>query len=325
MSGLSGDSLPPPFTREAEGFIGYLSRERNRSIHTVRAYRGDLAEFASFAAERGIADLTEVDLSCLRAWLGSLDQHGLSRATIARRAATVRNFLAWATREGYLQDNPALRLKAPRRQNGLPDVLSESQLQPLLASTLEAALEGDPAALRSRAVLELLYGSGIRVGELVGLDIDDLDHDRRTVRVLGKGNKERTVPYGVPAAHALNDWLTRGRRLWIGPDNRSVPRTKGALPRPASGPVHRGKIARVGRWHRRQRPARSAAYGRYPSARRRRGFTSSAGTSRAPKPGNHSVVYPCLSRPASPKLRAGSPSGMTAGNFSHGALWILRR
>ena len=219
MSGLSGDSLPPPFTREAEGFIGYLSRERNRSIHTVRAYRGDLAEFASFAAERGIADLTEVDLSCLRAWLGSLDQHGLSRATIARRAATVRNFLAWATREGYLQDNPALRLKAPRRQNGLPDVLSESQLQPLLASTLEAALEGDPAALRSRAVLELLYGSGIRVGELVGLDIDDLDHDRRTVRVLGKGNKERTVPYGVPAAHALNDWLTRGRRLWIGPDS----------------------------------------------------------------------------------------------------------
>ncbi|GAA2175685.1 tyrosine recombinase XerC [Arthrobacter parietis] len=219
MSGLSGDSLPPPFTREAEGFIGYLSRERNRSIHTVRAYRGDLAEFASFAAERGIADLTEVDLSCLRAWLGSLDQHGLSRATIARRAATVRNFLAWATREGYLQDNPALRLKAPRRQNGLPDVLSESQLQPLLASTLEAALEGDPAALRSRAVLELLYGSGIRVGELVGLDIDDLDHDRRTVRVLGKGDKERTVPYGVPAAHALNDWLTRGRRLWIGPDS----------------------------------------------------------------------------------------------------------
>lgn len=219
MSGLSGDSLPPPFTREAEGFIRYLSRERNRSIHTVRAYRGDLADFASFAAERGIADLTGVDLSGLRAWLGSLDQHGLSRATIARRAATVRNFLAWATREGYLQDNPALRLKAPRRQNGLPDVLSESQLQPLLASTLEAALEGDPAALRSRAVLELLYGSGIRVGELVGLDIDDLDHDRRTVRVLGKGNKERTVPYGVPAAHALNDWLTRGRRLWIGPDS----------------------------------------------------------------------------------------------------------
>lgn len=219
MSGSLGDGPPPPFAREAEGFIRYLSRERNRSIHTVRAYRGDLTDFAFFAASRGIADLAEVDLSCLRAWLGSLDQHGLSRATIARRAATVRNFLAWATREGCLRDNPSLRLKAPRRQNGLPDVLSESQLGPLLASTQKAALGGDPAALRARAVLELLYGSGIRVGEMVGLDIDDLDYDRRTVRVLGKGNKERTVPYGVPAAHALDDWLTRGRKRWVGPDS----------------------------------------------------------------------------------------------------------
>ncbi|GAB3546654.1 tyrosine recombinase XerC [Arthrobacter tumbae] len=217
MSGSPGDGFPPPFAREAEGFIRYLSRERSRSLHTVRAYRGDLEDFASFAASRSIADLAEVDLSCLRAWLGSLDQQGLSRATIARRAATVRNFLAWATREGCLRDNPSLRLKAPRRQNGLPDVLSETQLRPLLASTQKAALGGDPAALRSRAVLELLYGSGIRVGEMVGLDIDDLDHERRTVRVLGKGNKERTVPYGVPAAHALNDWLTRGRKRWVGP------------------------------------------------------------------------------------------------------------
>jgi integrase/recombinase XerC len=219
MSGRNEGSLPHPFARESDGFIRYLSLERNRSAHTVRAYRGDLDDFASFSAARGIATLAEVDLSCLRSWLGSLDQQGLGRATIARRAATVRNFLAWATREGHMGDNPSLRLKAPRRQNGLPDVLSVSQLEPLLEATEHATVGGDPAALRAHAVLELLYGSGIRVGELVGLDIDDLDQDRRTVRVLGKGNKERTVPYGVPAARALKDWLTRGRNRWATADS----------------------------------------------------------------------------------------------------------
>lgn len=219
MSAPPGSSPPSLFVRESDGFISYLSRERNRSAHTVRAYRGDLDDFASFSAARGTRTLAEVDLSCLRSWLASLDQQGLSRATIARRAATVRNFLAWATREGYISDNPSLRLKAPRRQNGLPDVLSESQLEPLLAATQKAATGGDPAALRARAVLELLYGSGIRVGELVGLDIDDVDHDRRTIRVLGKGDKERTVPYGVPAAQGIKDWLARGRNQWAKSDS----------------------------------------------------------------------------------------------------------
>lgn len=214
MATSAAGSPSHPFAHAIDGFIRYLSHERNRSAHTVRAYRGDLEDFASFCAARSTATLAAVDLSCLRSWLAFLDQQGLSRATIARRAATVRNFLAWATREGYLSENPSLRLKAPRRHNGLPDVLTASQLKPLLLAAQEAAVGGDPAALRARAVLELLYGSGIRVGELVGLDIDDLDHDRRTVRVLGKGNKERTVPFGVPAAQALNDWLRRGRNQW---------------------------------------------------------------------------------------------------------------
>lgn len=219
MTTSAAANLPHPFAREIDGFTRYLSQERNRSAHTVRAYRGDLEDFESFSAARSTATLAAVDLRCLRSWLASLDQQGLSRATIARRAATVRNFLAWANREGYLPENPSLRLKAPRRQDSLPDVLALSQVEPLLVATQKAAIGGDPAALRARAVLELLYGSGIRVGELVGLDIDDLDHDRRTVRVLGKGNKERTVPYGVPAAQALNDWLSRGRKQWVRPDS----------------------------------------------------------------------------------------------------------
>lgn len=219
MDTTSDTPAPLTFVQEIEGFVRYLSKERNRSSHTVRAYRGDVEHLAAFATGRGLNRLDEIDLACLRAWLGSLDQAGLSRATLARRAATVRSFLAWATREGLLQADPSLRLKAPKRQNGLPDVLSTSQLAPLLAATQAAAVGGDPAALRARAVLELLYGTGIRVGELVGLDIDDLDTDRRTLQVLGKGNKERTVPYGVPAAHAVHDWLARGRHQWVRTDS----------------------------------------------------------------------------------------------------------
>ncbi len=206
------------FVSEIEAFTQYLAKERNRSAHTVRAYRGDLFHFAAFAAADGRTQLREVDLSCLRGWLGSLDRQSMSRATIARRASTIRAFLAWAVREGLLDQDPSLRLRAPKRQSGLPTVLTTAQLEPLLSQTQSAAVSGDPAALRARALLELLYGSGIRVGELVGLDIDDLDSERRTVRVLGKGNKERTVPYGVPAAQAVHDWLARGRARWVRPD-----------------------------------------------------------------------------------------------------------
>lgn len=210
------------FASEIDAFMRYLEHERNRSAHTIRAYRGDLDHFARFAEQQNLLALEQVDLSCLRSWLGSLDKEGLSRATLGRRAATVRNFMAWATREEYLPKDPSLRLKAPKRQNALPEVLSTSQLAPLLSATEKSSVGGDPAALRARAVLELLYGSAIRVGELVGLDIDDIDSDRRVMRVLGKGNKERIVPYGVPAAHAVHDWLARGRRQWARPDSPSA-------------------------------------------------------------------------------------------------------
>lgn len=219
MTASSGASERTLFAKELDGFVRYLSLERGRSDHTVRAYRGDVENFASFAGELGLTELGEVDLSRLRAWLASLDRQGLSRATLARRAATVRSFLAWAAREGYLRTDPSLRLKAPKRQGALPDVLSTAQLEPLLESAQRSAVGGDPAALRARAVLELLYSSGIRVGELVGLDIDDVDTDRRTLRVLGKGNRERTVPFGVPAGHALHDWLARGRSRWARPES----------------------------------------------------------------------------------------------------------
>ncbi|GAA1107361.1 tyrosine recombinase XerC [Arthrobacter flavus] len=203
--------LPEPFQSIVARYQGYLSAERNRSVHTVRAYLTDIGGLLRFAQESGVTGLEELTLADLRSWLGSMDAQGQARSTIARRAATVRSFLAWAVREELIETNPALRLRAPKQEKTLPGVLSSKQLNGIFETLRAAATDGDPIALRDTALVEVLYGTGIRVGELVGLDSDHLDVDRRTLRVVGKGNKERTVPYGVPAAHALDDWLRRGR------------------------------------------------------------------------------------------------------------------
>ncbi|KRE80165.1 tyrosine recombinase XerC [Arthrobacter sp. Soil763] len=203
--------LPAALDAAAEGFGRYLSAERNGSAHTVRAYLSDVASLLEYAASEGAAGLSDIELGTLRRWLGAQSEAGMSRATLARRAATARAFTAWAVREELLGADPALRLKAPKREKSLPGVLQQGQVQRLVTGAETAAAEGDPLALRNKAMLELLYATGVRVGELAGLDIDDLDPDRRTLRVLGKGNKERTVPYGLPAALAVDDWLRRGR------------------------------------------------------------------------------------------------------------------
>lgn len=192
-------------------FAAYLSAERAVSPHTIRAYLGDLQSLLLHAASEGVTSLEGLELGTLRRWLGMQSQAGGARSTLSRRAATARAFTAWALQEGRIQSNPALRLKAPKREQSLPVVLQAQQLTRLLAGLSEAADSGTPLALRDRAIVELLYATGIRVGELTGLDADDLDQDRRTLRVIGKGNKERTVPYGLPASLALDDWLRRGR------------------------------------------------------------------------------------------------------------------
>ncbi|WP_426567089.1 tyrosine recombinase XerC [Angustibacter sp. McL0619] len=192
-------------------FVRHLRAERNRSEHTQRAYTTDVCALLDFAAERGATDLDAVTLPLLRSWLAAQTAAGLSRATIARRAAAARTFCAWATRTGRMLRDPALRLVAPRRDRTLPGVLAQQQATELLDVAAGAADDGDPLHLRDRAALELLYGSGVRVGELVGLDVDDVDLDRRVIRVTGKGNKQRVVPFGVPAAEAVRDWLSQGR------------------------------------------------------------------------------------------------------------------
>lgn len=210
---MEDQELPQAFEHALAGFGRYLTAERARSGHTVRAYLSDLRSLLEYAASDGITDLPGLELGTLRRWLGAQSQSGLSRSTLARRSATARSFTTWAMREELIGTDPALRLRAPKAEKSLPGVLQSQQLRRLLGSLEAAAADGSPVPLRNRAMVELLYATGLRVGELAALDVDDLNPDRRTLRVVGKGNKERTVPYGVPAAVAVDDWLRRGRQL----------------------------------------------------------------------------------------------------------------
>jgi integrase/recombinase XerC len=192
-------------------FERYLAAERGRSAHTVRAYLGDVRDLAAALERAGVPDLSDVDINDLRSWLGEQAAAGAARSTIARRAAAARTFFRWLVRQGRLRADPSLRLVSPGRGRHLPEVLRPEQATGLMELAAVAADDGDPVRLRDRAVVELLYATGIRVGELAGLDVDDVDLEQRTVRVMGKGAKERTVPFGAPAAEALRDWLGRGR------------------------------------------------------------------------------------------------------------------
>lgn len=210
---MENEELPAELRAALEAFARYLSAERAVSPHTLRGYLGDVRSLLSHASAEGALRLGDLELGTFRRWLGDQSQAGAARATLARRSASVRVFTAWALAEELIVADPALRLKAPKREQALPGVLQAAQVTRLLATLDDAAAEGAPLSLRNRAIVELLYATGVRVGELAGLDIDDLDPDRRTLRVIGKGNKERTVPYGVPAALAVDDWLRRGRPL----------------------------------------------------------------------------------------------------------------
>ena len=203
-------ALPAALSDALEAFVRHLELERGRSPHTVRAYAGDVASLLDHATRLGVVEPADVDLQVLRSWLARLRSAGAARTTMARRSSAARVFTAWAHRRGLLPSDPGLLLATPKGHRPLPDVL-----QPDEAARLVDAVSGDaPGDLRDRLALELLYATGIRVSELCGLDVDDVDRHRRVVRVLGKGGKERTVPYGVPAEQALEAWLLGGRPVW---------------------------------------------------------------------------------------------------------------
>ncbi|MEX5295823.1 tyrosine recombinase XerC [Kocuria sp. CPCC 205268] len=208
--------LPTAVVRALERYTDHLVHELARSPRTVQAYTGDLRSlFTWLHARYGVAAPAAVDLDMLRAWLAARHAEGAGRSSMARWTASVRGFFGWAAATGLVSPDPSLRLVAPRRRRRLPDVVPADGLRGLLedldARSTAPGAGGPDAALaaRDRALLELLYATGARVAELTGADVDDLDRSRRVLRVLGKGDKERTVPFGRPADEALELWLAR--------------------------------------------------------------------------------------------------------------------
>jgi integrase/recombinase XerC len=211
MAGTTADAraaLPAALAEALAGYEDHLRAQRDLSPHTLRGYVSDAVWLLDHLARRGGTQVHDLDLACLRGWLAQGRTRGHSRATTARHAASARSFTAYLRRAGLTPEDVGLRLVSPKARRTLPDVLAPEQARAVVESRTRA---DEPVALRDTVVLELLYASGIRVSELVGLDIDDVDRGRRLLRVLGKGRKERSVPYGVPAEAALDAWLTRGR------------------------------------------------------------------------------------------------------------------
>ena len=235
--------LPPEMAAALAAFERHLRAERSLSPHTVRAYLGDVSSLLEHAHRAGVQGPGGLDATHLRGWLASQHASGAARTTLARRGAAARVFTAFAHRSGWLAADPGPRLATLKARRTLPHVLRQDEMRAVLDTAARRAEAAGPdqqaagpdqqaagpdqaaeqaVALRDVAVLELLYATGIRVSELCGLTPDNFDHGRRTVRVVGKGDKERTVPVGVPALRAVTRWLEAGRPV---------------LARPGSGPA----------------------------------------------------------------------------------------
>ena len=193
---------------ELEEFLDHLRLNENASLHTVRAYESDLSQFLQFLsthAARRRAELTAADFThhSIREFLGDLHKRGNSRSSAARKLAAIRTFGRYLRREGFLEGDPAALVGTPKRESRLPAHLGEAEMSRLL----EIPDASQPLGRRDRAILELFYASGLRLSELVGLDVDDLNLSGRVVRVLGKGGKQRLVPFNRSAEAAVRAWL----------------------------------------------------------------------------------------------------------------------
>lgn len=212
MTDAEAEQSRPGDEELLHAYAGFLEAQRGMSPHTVRAYLGDVRQLLATlpladGAAAATSDLGGLDLTALRAWLADQSRRRMARSTLARRSAAARAFTAWAHRTGRLPTDPGLRLLAPRPDTVVPTVLAVDEATALLDLARTRADDGEPAHLRDWAALELLYATGVRVSELVGIDIADIDFGQRLVRVLGKGGKERMVPFGVPAAKAAQAWI----------------------------------------------------------------------------------------------------------------------
>ena len=193
-------------------YRAHLITERNLSDNSIRAYLSDLESLLMHINQLGITEFSQLEINHLRSWLANLQIKGAARSSITRRVVSIRAFTYWGSRNGWLPKDIGKELIAPKPERTLPEILNVEGAALVLESLETRAQEQpEPANLRDLAMVETLYGSGIRVSELVGLDISDLDTSRNTLRVIGKGNKERVVPIGIPALRAIENWLQKGR------------------------------------------------------------------------------------------------------------------
>jgi integrase/recombinase XerC len=199
-----------------ERYVNYLQYERNASPHTVRNYRSDLLQFRDYLAEgRATArvDVRSVDALRIRGFLGVLFEKQEKKSSIARKLSAVRAFFKFLRREGVLAENPSAIVSTPKQDKTLPRIMTEEEMNTFLDRVAEATKTGEPAMRRDRAMLELLYASGLRVSELVGLDLRSVNFGDGMVLVRGKGRKERIVPFGSKAKQALEDYLPVRQRI----------------------------------------------------------------------------------------------------------------
>ena len=200
------------FEKLIAAFARHLQLERSLSAHTIRAYLGDLESLVEHLEAISVSDISQLQLIHLRSWLANQQVKGGARTTLSRRAVSVRLFTKWAVKNKFLEKDVSATLATPKGHRKLPEVLEIADAKLAMDSlATRAAEEETPISLRDVAMVEMLYASGARVAELCGLDLSDIDYDRQTIRVLGKGNKERTIPLGNPAMHALNIYLKDAR------------------------------------------------------------------------------------------------------------------
>lgn len=192
-------------------FADYLQAARGFSPNTVKAYESDVLDLVGFLEKIDVFSVDKIELDQVRDWLFAADQSGFAKSTLARRSAAIRSFSAWLKKSYLIEVDFAQRLKSPKASRPLPKVVSRETLAEIFDSLAVKAVPENPHDIRDLVAIELLYASGCRVSELVGLNLEDVDYARNILKVTGKGSKQRMVPFGAPAREALDTWVKVGR------------------------------------------------------------------------------------------------------------------
>ena len=200
----------------ANQFAEYLRAARGYSPNTIKGYSTDIEGLIAFCAKQEIVTLEQLSIDQIRDWLYEIDQRGLAKSTMARKSAAIRSFTGWMQKVEITENDIAGRLKSPKSGRTLPKVVSRDSLNDIFAKLSEQATAENPNGIRNLLSIEVLYATGCRVSELVGLNLEDVDFSRNILRVMGKGSKQRMVPFGLPARQALDSWLQVGSSQLVG-------------------------------------------------------------------------------------------------------------